>query len=72
MTRRALEANRKAEKSNLIKFILVIVLTKAAPALVIKWSGEYFLKWNNRLFLPFLNQSGNFRTKTFHYTQCIH
>ena len=23
---------------------LVIVLTKAAPALVIKWSGEYFLK----------------------------
>ena len=58
--------------------ILVIVLTKAAPALVIKWRGEYFLKClcigNNRLFLPFLNQSGNFRTKieTFHYTQCIH
>ena len=25
-------------------FKLVIVLTKAAPALVIKWSGEYFLK----------------------------
>ena len=23
---------------------LVIVLTKAAPALFIKWSGEYFLK----------------------------
>ena len=70
-----------------INSILVIVLTKAAPALVIKWSGEYFLKWlcigNNRLlFLPFflfnrfgyLNQSGNFRTKieAFHYTQCIH
>ena len=55
-----------------LPIILVIVLTKAAPALVIKWSGEYFLKWNNRLFLPFLNQSGNFRTKTFHYTQCIH
>ena len=26
------------------KLLLVIVLTKAAPALVIKWSGEYFLK----------------------------
>ena len=24
--------------------ILVIVLTKAAPSLFIKWSGEYFLK----------------------------
>ena len=24
--------------------ILVIVLTKAAPALFINWSGEYFLK----------------------------
>ena len=38
--------------------ILEIVLTKAAPALFLKWSGEYFLKWlaigNNRLlFLPF-------------------
>ena len=28
----------------LVNSILAIVLTKAAPALVIKWSGEYFLK----------------------------
>ena len=28
-----------------LQSILVIVLTKAAPALFIKWRGEYFLKW---------------------------
>ena len=44
-------------KSCLIPMTL-IVLTKAAPAFFVKWSGEYFLKWlcigNNRLFfLPF-------------------
>ena len=38
--------------------LLVIVLTKAAPAVFVKWSGEYFVKWlrigNNRLFFsPF-------------------
>ena len=35
------DLSRSYEES---KVLLVIVLTKAAPALVIKWSGEYFLK----------------------------
>ena len=31
-------------KASSLTTTLVIVLTKAAPALAIKWSGEYFLK----------------------------
>ena len=35
---------RIIEKKEEIIVLLVIVLTKAAPALFIKWSEEYFLK----------------------------
>ena len=32
------------ERSGTLNLQLVIVLTEAAPALFVKWSGEYFLK----------------------------
>ena len=59
-------------ESNALYIILVIVLTKAAPAFFVKclFFSPFFRLFNR---FGYLNQSGKFHMKiaNFHYTQCI-